>query len=109
MLNKIKEFLKEATNAFRAHSIYMQELVCKSTDNSRYMEEMLRIARKQQAPISKEVIDANRRYDIAKTILPKTIIYAQDENFNLIDQIDYEQSVKDALALADELIKRLNE
>lgn len=106
MLTKIKEFIKEAINAFRAHSVYMQYIAGRVDDDRAYMKEMLELAKRQQASIPKEIIDANRRYDIAKWVLINTINYKINEDGT--DAIDYESSVANALGLADELVKQLN-
>ena len=74
--------------------------------------ELLNIAQQQlkinSTVLPKEVIDANRLYDIAKTVLPKTIVYSEDENGDLDGGIDFKLSCEDAINLAKELLKQID-
>lgn len=63
------------------------------------MEMAKRAARKF---VYDEINWEQRRYEIAKEVLGKLVIWKED-----VDEINYERSVRDALQLADELIKQL--
>ena len=95
---------------------FIKDYLNKSLENAEHIEaiqnELLNVAQKQLricfAPTPKEFIDANRLYDIARTVLPKTIVYSEDEHGDLDGGIDYVLSCKDAVSLAKELLKQLD-